>query len=47
MIRIKIKVKKLTDFFDFNLLDFKKTDYQSIIKRSKNRIEKTQLELVR
>ena len=32
--RLKIKIKKLTDFFVFNLLDFKKTDNQSLIKKS-------------
>ena len=35
----KIEIKKLTDFFVFNLLDFKKTDNQSVMKKS----EKTEL----
>ena len=44
--RLEIKIKKLTDFFDFNLLDFKKTDNQSLIKKSeKTKLKKLKMNL--
>ena len=35
MKRLKIEIKKLTDFFVFNLLNFKEKDDQSLIKKVK------------